>query len=108
MSDFTVTVEGYEPFKAEAGKKLVLAIEDGGVDISHRCGGNARCTTCRVEFVSAEPEMGEVEKNCLEEDGVLGQFRLSCQIRLDRDMNVKVMMPVSTAGWDNPGGDVEP
>jgi photosystem II stability/assembly factor-like uncharacterized protein len=34
----------------EDRKRLVNAIEkDAGVDILHACGGNARCTTCRVE-----------------------------------------------------------
>ena len=39
------------------GKRLVLAIEqDAGVDVLHACGGNARCTTCRVEFIDGEPQ----------------------------------------------------
>jgi ferredoxin len=107
MATHTISVEGYDDFTVEAGTKLVKAIEDNGIDISHRCGGNARCTTCRVQFNSEEPEIGDEEKNCLEEDGVLGQFRLACQIRVDQDMSVDVLMPVSTATWDNPGGDVE-
>ncbi len=107
MATHTITVQGNESFEVESGTKLVKAIENSGVDISHRCGGNARCTTCRVKFVSEEPAMGDVEKDCLEEDGVLGEFRLSCQIRVEQDMEVQVLMPVSTADWDNPGGDVE-
>lgn len=107
MSKHTISVQGYEPFEVEDGTKLVKAIENSGVDISHRCGGNARCTTCRVKFSSDEPPLGEVEKDCLVEDGVLGEFRLSCQIRIDQDMSVQVLMPVSAADWDNPGGDVE-
>ena len=107
MSKHTIRVQGYEPFEVEDGTKLVKAIENSGVDISHRCGGNARCTTCRVKFSSDEPPLGEVEKDCLVEDGVLGEFRLSCQIRIDQDMSVQVLMPVSAADWDNPGGDVE-
>jgi len=52
----TLTVEGFTPVDVESGKRLVLAIEqDAGVDILHACGGNARCTTCRVEFISGEP-----------------------------------------------------
>ena len=47
----TVTVEGEKAFEVETGKKLVLAIEDAGIDILHRCGGNARCTTCRVQVL---------------------------------------------------------
>ena len=42
--------------EVEAGKRLVLAIEqDAQVDMLHACGGNARCTTCRVEFIAGEP-----------------------------------------------------
>ena len=37
----TVTVDGEKAFEVDAGKKLVLAIEDAGIDILHRCGGNA-------------------------------------------------------------------
>jgi len=48
----TVTVEGVKSFEVEAGKKLVLAIEDAGIDILHKCGGNCRCTTCRVQVIS--------------------------------------------------------
>lgn len=103
-----VVVKGHGGFEVEAGMKLALAIEQNGIDISHRCGGLARCTTCRVAFSSPEPEFGDAEKQCLEEDGVMGEFRLSCQIRVDRDMEVEVLMPVSTAAWDNPGGDLEP
>jgi ferredoxin len=50
--------------------------------------------------------MMEKEHDSLEEDGVLGQFRLSCQSRVDRDMSVKVLMLASEQGWD-PGIEVE-
>lgn len=108
MGKHTVSVEGYTQFEAEAGAKLAYEIERNGVDISHRCGGNARCTTCRVKFLSEEPPMRAKEHDCLEEDGVLGQFRLSCQIPIDRDMHVQVLMPVRDQEWDNPGVDLEP
>ena len=47
-----VDVDGVGTFEVEEGKRLILAIEeDAGVDIMHRCGGYARCTTCRVEYL---------------------------------------------------------
>ena len=62
----TVTVEGEKAFEVEEGKKLVLAIEDAGIDILHRCGGNARCTTCRVVVLAGEaPPMGNAEQERL-------------------------------------------
>lgn len=108
MPKHSVTVEGFGTFEVEDGAKLAYAIEQAGYDISHRCGGNARCTTCRVKFATTEPPMGQVERDCLEEDGVLGQFRLSCQVRVHGDMSVKVLMPVHECEWDNPGVDLEP
>ncbi len=103
---YLVSVPGVDKFEVAEGTKLVKALEANGVDVSHRCGGLARCTTCRVEFHSEEPEMGKRERDCLEEDEVLGQFRLSCQVRVDRDMDVTPLMRASEQGWE-PGPEVE-
>jgi ferredoxin len=107
MPTHRVSVVGHKDFEVQEGTKLALAIEDSGFDISHRCGGNARCTTCRVKFSGGEPPMGKKEFDCLEEDGVLGEFRLSCQIPVGRDMEVRVLNPVSEMSWDDPGADLE-
>ena len=60
-------VEGHGDFEVEQGKRLVLALrEEAGVDQLHACGGNARCTTCRVEFIDGEPaKMTKAEKDLL-------------------------------------------
>ena len=89
----TVTVVGEKSFEVEAGKKLVLAIEDAGIDILHRCGGNARCTTCRVEMIAGEVSpMGEAEQERLAREADLApNIRLSCQIRVESDLEVKVI-----------------
>lgn len=107
MAAHKVTVRGFGTFDVEDGTKLVLAMEQNGVDVSHRCGGNARCTTCRSLVHSGDAPMGEVEKDCLVEDGELGNFRLSCQIRVHGDMEVEPLMLASAKGWD-PGIEVEP
>ena len=96
----TVTIHGGEPIQVEAGKKLVLAIEDAGIDILHRCGGNARCTTCRVEVLDGSvPPMGELEKERLAREGDLApNVRLSCQIRVQSDVEVRVINRSVQAG----------
>lgn len=96
------TAAGTEMFEAEAGRKLVLALEDHGVDILHRCGGNARCTTCRVEVLSGDPgEIGEPERVILATKTDLGErTRLSCQIRVIDDLHVKVIRQASIEGID--------
>jgi ferredoxin len=97
-----VTVEGAPPFEVETGKKLVLAIEDAGIDILHRCGGNARCTTCRVQLISGNPAPMEVlERERLAREESLGpDIRLSCQIRVESDLTVRVISRASATGMD--------
>ena len=96
------TAQGSKTIEGTAGRRLVLVLEDGGVDILHRCGGNARCTTCRVEGLDGSaPPMGETELETLTLRGALEEgFRLSCQIRVPGDMHVKVLKQVSTEGMD--------
>src|SRR5580765_5909216 len=94
------TANGVQEFEAPEGKKLVLAIEDAGIDIMHRCGGNARCTTCRVQVVSGEPApMQELERERLAREASLGpDIRLSCQIRVNSDLTVNVIGRASASG----------
>ena len=96
----TLTIEGEKTVEVSAGVKLVLAIEDAGIDIMHRCGGNARCTTCRVEILSGEPgTLGEAEQVRLAREVELGPAtRLSCQIRVESDLAVKVLRRASSSG----------
>jgi ferredoxin len=96
------TATGTQTIDAPEGKKLVLVIEDAGIDILHRCGGNARCTTCRVEVLEGEPTpMGELERNRLAmETELADNVRLSCQIRTNSDLKVRVINQASVRGMD--------
>ena len=104
-----LSVEGFATVDVEPGKRLVLAIEqDAGVDILHACGGNARCTTCRVEFIDGEPTpMTKAEKGKLEERALTG-VRLSCQIVCDHDMTVRAISRLAGSGRPDPGKTPEP
>lgn len=100
----SLTVEGIGSFDVPQGKRLVLALEDEAkVDQLHACGGNARCTTCRVEFVSGEPEtMTVAEKSVLAARGLTG-IRLSCQILCDHDMSVRAISRFAGSGRKDAG-----
>ena len=101
-----LTVEGFGTFEVEHGRRLVRAIETNGVDILHACGGNARCTTCRVEFIAGEPpQMTVAERDRLAQRGLTG-VRLSCQIPCDHDMTVRAISRL--AGSDRPDAGPEP
>ena len=96
------TANGKVSVETEGDRKLVLVLEDGGIDILHRCGGNARCTTCRVEIISGDPgPILDAEKAILATKTDLGDHtRLSCQVRVIDDLQVRVINQSSVTGMD--------
>ncbi len=108
-----LTVEGVGEFEVPQGKRLVLALkEEAGVDQLHACGGKARCTTCRVEFVEGEPgKMTVAERDVLAARGLSG-IRLSCQMLCEQDMTVRAISRLEGSGRADSGGhpatEIEP
>jgi ferredoxin len=104
-----LTVEGVGTFDVDEGKRLVLALEqDAKIDQLHACGGRARCTTCRVEFIAGEPaEMRDAERTVLAAKGLTG-VRLSCQILCDHDMEVRAISRLAGSGRADAGPTPQP
>ena len=102
-----LTVENVGDFEVAHAKRLVNALTDeAGIDQLHACGGNARCTTCRVQFVSGEPaNMTQAEKDVLTAKGLIGMhgLRLSCQILCEQDMSVKAISRLAGSGRADAG-----
>jgi len=112
-----LTVDDVGTFDVPAGKRLVNALTDeAGLDQLHACGGNAKCTTCRVQFLSGNPDkMTAAEKELLALRGIDKQFpdvRLSCQIICDHDMTVKAISRLVGSGrvdaGKRPADDIQP
>ena len=99
-----LTVEGYAPVDVADGRRLVVAPEpDAGGEGLPAGGGGARGTTCRVEFISGEPEqMTQAEQERLSQRNLTG-VRLSCQIRCDQDMTLRAVSRLEGSGRADPG-----
>lgn len=92
-----VVIEGFGETTCEEGRRLVLAIMDAGVDILHRCGGNARCTSCRVQILEGDAgPKTEAEINRLARvTDAPENMRLSCQVQVRDDLKVRVLRRLS-------------
>jgi ferredoxin len=109
-------VEAVGTFEVPQGKRLVNAlIDEAKIDQLHACGGNAKCTTCRVQFISGEPtKITQAEKELLALRGLTAHpgLRLSCQIVCDQDMSVRAISRQAGSGRSTPGNrptdDVQP
>lgn len=75
--------------EAPGGKTILQCALDMGIQISHVCGGDGACGTCRIEIVEGAdhvtpPTMDEVVKE------IEDPYRLSCQAKLIGDVKVKI------------------
>ncbi len=102
-----ITIQGIGTCDVPDNKRMVLGlIDECKLDQLHACGGNARCTTCRVQFVSGEPDkMTEAEKTVLTQRGLIATpgLRLSCQILCDHDMEVVAISRLQGSGRPDAG-----
>ena len=110
-----MTVDGVGTFEVPAGKRLTKAlVEEAGIDQLHACGGKSRCTTCRILFVSGEPQrITEAEAETLKVREIADPgVRLSCQIACDDDMTVKITSRLEGSGRADQGSpladEIEP
>ena len=105
----TLTVVDVGSYEVPLNKRLVLALEeDAGIDQLHRCGGRARCTTCRVEFVTGEPGLfTKAETTALAGEEATG-VRLSCQSLCEHDMTVRAISRLAGSGKSDAGPKPQP
>ncbi|GKS59489.1 ferredoxin [Nitrospira sp.] len=73
---------------------LLEAAEQLGFPLPHDCGGNASCTTCRVEILSGAECLTEIdfeEQDLLDREAFTESWhRLGCQARVRGDVVVRV------------------
>lgn len=89
--------------EVELNTSLLEAAKVLGLRLNHDCGGNASCTTCRVEVEDGEDHLSEIdfdEQDLLDREALSeSRHRLACQARVLGDVTVRV--PKSK--WEVPG-----
>ena len=73
-----------------AGRTVLEAALDLGVEISHVCNGGGTCSTCRVKCVLNPENLSPIEPNEIAYDMGPG-VRLGCQARIQGDVGVRVI-----------------
>jgi len=79
----------------EPGETILEASIRSGIDHRHACGGNARCSTCRIEVLEGlehcpEPRLNERVVLAIHRLGP--PVRLACQLRPEGDVTVRVLL----------------
>jgi len=89
--------------EVELNTSLLEAAKVLGLRLNHDCGGNASCTTCRIEVQDGHDHLSEIdfdEQDLLDREALSeSRHRLACQARVLGDVIVRV--PKSK--WEVPG-----
>jgi ferredoxin len=99
----------------EKGTKLLKALINNETDILHTCGGNARCTTCRVTIHKGVPtKKTKAQQDLFDIMIRSGQTQfdhpavfLACQVAVENDMTVSPSETFNRVIHDSPGKDTE-
>jgi uncharacterized 2Fe-2S/4Fe-4S cluster protein (DUF4445 family) len=75
----------------EDGTTVLQAALDLGVKISHVCGGNGTCSTCRIEVVVGSENLSPINPQELAYSMGDGR-RLGCQARVRGNCAVRALM----------------
>ena len=82
---FTAEIGGDVTLEAALGKTILDVSLENGIPHAHACGGNSRCSTCRVAIISGLPNLSPRnadETKLARRLGLPDDVRLACQTRI--------------------------
>ena len=93
MFKITFQNKATHEIELEQETTLLVAATKGGADLNHRCGGHARCGTCKITVVEGADQlsdMGAAEGRVLKVLKASPDQRLACQAWAKGDVCCKV------------------
>ena len=81
------------------GATILETSQDNGIPHASICGGNARCSTCRIKVTSDLddlPRYSEIEYNLVKKLRFSKDIRLACQLRPTKNISVIPLTPVKS------------
>lgn len=89
---FEVVFENEGTYEAEQGETILAASLKNGIPHMHVCGGNARCSTCRVLVVEGMENLSppeDLELALTRKKDFDAKMRLACQTRVQGPVRVR-------------------
>ena len=85
-----ITVNDEKKFESTGGKPLLSALKEHDIFIPSACGGRGSCGLCKVKVTSGAGDVLPTELPWLTDEEKEDQIRLSCQLKVKRDVSIYV------------------
>lgn len=87
----TIQIENGEAYRVPVGDSLFQTLRNQRVFIPTLCGGKGFCGKCKIRVLAGAPAtLNEKELRQLSAEEQADGWRLSCQLRVERDMRVEL------------------
>lgn len=88
--EITIAINGEKKFITSPGGKLLTTLADQGVILSSACGGGGSCGQCRCIVNDGGGSILPTERGQINNREAKNGMRLSCQVPVKRDMQIKI------------------
>ncbi len=88
--DVAVVVNEDRELHVPVGSKLMNALADEGLFVASACGGGGTCGQCRVRVLTGGGAILPTETSLINKRDAADHYRLSCQVTVKQDMEVRV------------------
>ena len=92
QGEVKIIINGDEenPFMVEPGSSLLTTLSGKGIFLPSACGGGGTCAMCECHIDSGGGDVLPTELNHLSRKEVAENMRLSCQVKVREDMEVRI------------------
>lgn len=88
--DRVITINGSKKVTVAGGRPLLTALKDQQIFIPSACGGRGSCGLCKVTVLEGGGPLLPTETPWLTPDEQKNQVRLSCQLKVRRDLSIRI------------------
>jgi Na+-transporting NADH:ubiquinone oxidoreductase subunit F len=88
--DVTVTINGEKELVVPAGSTLLNTLSGQNILLPSACGGGGTCAMCKCVVSDGGGDVLPTEEGHLSRSEKLGNVRLSCQVKVKQDMQVRI------------------
>jgi len=85
-----IRINDSRDLEVEGGQSLLSTLKNEQIFIPSACGGRGSCGLCKVEVLSGAGAILPTELPWLTPDEQKRQIRLSCQVRVKRDLSIRI------------------
>ncbi|NNM15155.1 MAG: NADH:ubiquinone reductase (Na(+)-transporting) subunit F, partial [Bacteroidia bacterium] len=86
----SVTINGQDPIKVEAGNTLLTTLSNQKIFLPSACGGGGTCAMCKCQIFDGAGEILPTEKPYFTRAEIQENWRLGCQVKVKENLDIKI------------------